>query len=238
MINILNLNEMIKIGIVTVSIGFFSTMLFIFKVKLKNKLSNNEKTVNKTIKSKKDYYYKYKDLFNKLEENKDLDKLDFNFLFIKEIIDKKEIIMGYNKIRECFDVWYDEDKLNYIELDTISQLFAIEFNCKNICVNYQEEYYKEKEKVIQQITKEKSDKHLTKKNSVGAEFKRYNTKKKNDLQKIIPENANNFRKCGDIELWVSLYEKYGTWEKCKNNESSYIWEKKTDKIDKPEINIS
>ena len=70
-----------------------------------------------------------------------------------------KITMTYNSDTQSF-WWYSEPKdVSYIPyipykiLDTVARLFAITYDCKQICVNYKEEWEKERQLVLEDIKK-------------------------------------------------------------------------------------
>ena len=63
-----------------------------------------------------------------------------------------KVIMTYNHISEAF--WWHSpspksDSILYKTLDTVARVFAITHDCKQICINYKEEFLKDKKRVIE-----------------------------------------------------------------------------------------
>lgn len=218
-----------ELGIIltTFAVGIFSS-IYVISLINKNAKKSAEIDIPKNEKPKlrKDYYYKYKDLYENLSEN-NVDDVDFEFKFMKETTELEDcIIIGYNKLGECFDVWYDNNKIQFFELDTLAQLFAIEYDCKEICIDYKKEFDIAREKMIENLKNEKKNLlESESENSLFAKFKDYNTKIKKEEKKVLPERSNRFRHCGKLNFWNGLYEKHGEWKKAKNGESAFIWVK-------------
>lgn len=157
-----------------------------------------------------DYVRSYYDDFEALEE-KDHTEDFLSSLKDKWIIEDTpfgEIIMTYRADQESF--WYYGERRNipYRVLDTVARKFAIDNNCKSICINYKEEFEKGKSAIEEAETnKEKSAQYTTIPNKISkkplAVFKSYNMKKTNNIKKkyIITENANRFTYKGHTSDW-------------------------------------
>jgi len=218
--NTLYTNDSIEVefNFVTI-IQSFSTLFFSFSISfyiiaLFNK-SNNQSEISK-LKSetnlRKKYFYKYKDLFDLTLPVKNTDKLNFKNKFIKDETARKDtIILGYNKEDEIFEVWYDNNKIIFFELDTLAQLFCVENNCKNICINYQNELKLAKSKSLSELEKKRNLPDELNRSSVFVSFKKYNLKSNKNKTKIIPENSNKFKLKGNINDWENIYLSYGEW---------------------------
>jgi hypothetical protein len=112
---------------------------------------------------KKRDYITFSNLFlNKLSkmETRELNQTDIENLRLKTVEQESpygKIIMTYNSDTQSF-WWYSvaEPHLSYIPykiLDTVARLFAITYDCKQICVNYKEEWEKERQLVLEDIKK-------------------------------------------------------------------------------------
>jgi len=133
------------------SISFYIIAVF-YKFNNQSEISKIESETN----LRKKYFYKYKELFDLTLPVENTDKLNFKNKFIKDETSRKDtIILGYNKENEIFEVWYDNNKIIFFELDTLAQLFCVENNCKNICVNYQNELKLAKSKSLSELEKKK-----------------------------------------------------------------------------------
>lgn len=215
---------------ISLFMGLYLLALF-YKNTLKDEEESPEKEISLTeLEKKKLYYYKYQEEFDKLElcdVNKNLD-----LIFLKEKTDSDDlIIMGYNKLKDCFDVWFDNKNVQFMELDTVAQLYAIVFDCKKLCVNYKLEIERSKSEI--NVAKEKT----CEADDVFVKFKKYN-KKKSFNSKGVPEHSNKFHHCGKICHWTELYENHGEWKESDISKNVFTWEKKKMAIDKTPNNIS
>jgi len=218
--NTFNANDMLEFPldftnlIQSVSTIFFSISISFYMVSLFYKYNNKSevsKIESETIIRKK-YFYKYKDLFDLTLPLHNIDKLDLKNKFIKDETTRKDIIiLGYNKENEIFEVWYDNNKITFLELDTLAQLFCVENNCKNICVNYENEIKLAKSKSLSELEKIKNLPDQLNKSSVFVSFKKYNLKNNKNKTKIIPENCNKFKLKGKIKDWENIYLNNGEW---------------------------
>tara|TARA_Y100000389_G_C17465530_1_gene525165 strand:+ start:3576 stop:4370 length:795 start_codon:yes stop_codon:yes gene_type:complete len=172
------------------------------------------------------YEQKYLDEFHELEDrqlsDEELNKLTDKF--VDDETPSGKVIMLYNKGTESFWYYCDTKTLTYRTLDTIARLFAIKYNCKQICVDYKKEWDKGKESAMAQ--KEDDEKSIPEdslsdeddceeeeqEKSVFAQFKSYNIIKnrsnnksekgvKNKRYYIYTEKANRFS-------YKGLYEEY------------------------------
>ena len=55
--------------------------------------------------------------------------------------------MNYDDSVESFTYYCDNKSISYKTLDAVARQYAIKYNCKNICVNYKEEYEKSKKRL-------------------------------------------------------------------------------------------
>ena len=83
-------------------------------------------------------------------------------LIIEDETPYGKISMTYNSDTESFWWFSDSEHSPYITyniLDTVARLFAITYNCKQICKNYKEEWEKERKITLEKIRllKEKAD---------------------------------------------------------------------------------
>ena len=179
------------------------------------------------------YEQKYLDEFHELQDrevsDEELDELTDKF--VEDETPSGKVIMLYNKETESFWYYCDSKTLTYKTLDTIARLFAIKYNCKQICVDYKNEWDKGKEFAMTQ--KEEDEKSVPEdslsdeddckeeqEKSVFAQFKSYNIIKnrseegsKNYSKKkryyIYTEKANRFS-------YKGLYEEH--IDQCKPTE--------------------
>jgi len=120
-----------------------------------------------------------------------------------------EVIMSYKADHEAF--WYYAERRNvpYRTLDAVARRFAIDNDCKSVCVNYKEEFEKGKDAAV--AARDAAGKgpvssgngRRNDKKKPFATFKSYNMKKgKNQAKKyIITENANRFTYKGKPVEW-------------------------------------
>ena len=98
-----------------------------------------------------------------------------------------KVIMTYNHISEAF-WWYSpsssSDSILYKTLDTVARVFAITHDCKKICINYKEEFLKEKKRVIELLENDvKTHKELVSETPITIDDPKY---------AIIVNNKNRF----------------------------------------------
>ena len=175
---------------------------------MKDELQTVAQDEQDTREESKDYERSYYNEFEALEEK------DHGEDFLKELGNMwtiedtpyGEIIMTYKADNEAF--WYYSERRNvpYRILDAVARRFAIDNDCKSVCVNYKEEFEKGKNAVV--AAKEVSAKSpvsggSTRKKKPLATFKSYNMKKGNyhDRKYIITENANRFTYKGNTTEW-------------------------------------
>jgi hypothetical protein len=81
-----------------------------------------------------------------------LDLEDLHTKVVEEDTPYGKVIMTYNHTSEAF-WWYsdsvDSNSIVYKTLDTVARVFAITHDCKKICINYKEEFLKEKKRVME-----------------------------------------------------------------------------------------
>jgi len=142
------------------------------------------------------------------------------------------VIMFYNAETSSFEYYTDKHTdISYEILDTVARLFTIQFNCKQICVNYQREVENGKIKMLSEIEYDKLCKDKQEQNikmreqgSVFASFKSYNKKTGNNVDKkyyIVTDNANRFKYKGKISDYEKFINKSKTDETTSCNKLSY-----------------
>lgn len=152
--------------------------------------------------------------------------------YVQELTPGGEVIMTYNHETESYHYWCNNRSIRYLTLDAVAQKFAIDHNCKVVCVDYNAEYEKAKQKFIEKIkqkldkeqeeqteeqteeqkeeqTEEQTETTADKPKSVFASFKHYNTKDKEEEEQphILPERTNRFSYRGKIDDWIEYREK-------------------------------
>lgn len=175
-----------------------------------NSESNSENGEEDSEEEEEEYFNKYFDELTDLDEREltpiELENLRLNVL--EEETPEGKVIMTYNSDIESFCYYADSKTIAYRTLDTAARLFTITYNCKNICVNYKEEFEKGKEQVVSQkekdnITKAEEESEAENKTiqqptekPIFAKFKSYNTTTKpnnvsTNTQKNTKNNSNN-----------------------------------------------
>lgn len=157
-----------------------------------------------------DYERSYYSEFESLEEK------DHGEDFLKDLGSKwtientpyGEVIMSYKADHEAF--WYYAERRNvpYRTLDAVARRFAIDNDCKSVCVNYKEEFEKGRDAAVaakeaSKCLPSREGSRRSDKKKPFATFKSYNMKKgKNQAKKyIITENANRFTYKGMPVEW-------------------------------------
>lgn len=222
----------------SISISFYIATVF-YKYNNKSEVSKIESETD----IRKKYIYKYKDLYDLTLPVHNIEKLNFKNKFIKDETTRKDIIiLGYNKENEIFEVWYDNNKITFLELDTLAQLFCVENNCKNICINYENEIKLAKSKSLSELEKIKNLPDQLNKSSVFVSFKKYNLKNNKLKTKIIPEKCNKFKLKGKIKDWENIYLNNGEWTPSTVGVNALNWkqinEKKEIEIEKIDESLS
>ena len=166
------------------------------------------------------YEIKYLEEFRKLQE-RELSKDNIKDLITKNVEDETpmgKIIMTYNHETESFWYYCDTKTLTYKTLDAVARLFAIKYDCKQICVDYQKEWEEGRQAVLNQRELENSlddeeeeEEKQKKEDSVFAQFKSYNinsnrTKTKNTSTNSKPyihtDKSNRFSYKGRISDYI------------------------------------
>lgn len=183
-----------------------------------------------------DYEERYYDEFKNLSirELTDDDLTQLKNKYVQELTPGGEVIMTYNKDTESYHYWCNNRSIRYLTLDAVAHKFAIVHNSKAVCVDYNEEYEKARQAIIDKRNKimerNNAEKHVAEAEheqaessgenseqekepkSVFATFKSYNTKQKQqeeDLTSkpvILPEKTNRFSYRGKISEWIESRE--------------------------------
>jgi hypothetical protein len=200
-----------------------------------------------------EYINKYFDELDEMEDA-DLDKdtlIELRNLFLCETTPRGDIVMTYNSDTQSFWYWSDNKNITYSMLDAAARKFAIDYNCKAVCVNYKSEFNnsydaivsrKEDKAVEDKAVEDKAvedksvedkaveDKAVVDKavvsNSVFAKFKSYNTARtettSNTKQHLLTEKANRFSHKGTLEDYEKSKEKTKTNSSEENEEVKSI----------------
>ena len=174
-------------------------------------------------------YYEDFDLMEHRELT-DEDKETLIKTFVEEETPEGTIVMCYNYHSESYHYWCDKKNIKFLTLDTVAQKYALDNDCKEVCVNYKDEFERAKEDLLKILEESKEEKETSNTNtkeepkkdtkkSVFAEFKSYNKNKtsgteaklkrgrkqinKRNVSKnmILPENCNRFSYRGTIDEW-------------------------------------
>ena len=197
------LNFFLFIGILMVG-GCFSTIIVSLALKDLKDLEDEEEKPELSLYEKTCYYeMNYLKEFRELED-RELTQDEIKALSLKNISDETpmgKIIMTYNPETQCFWYYCDTKTLTYKTLDAVARLFTIEHNCKQLCVDYHQEWEKGKQIAIKQkeeAEKEEEKEEEKKVDSVFAQFKSYNinsNRTKNDTNNKIyihTDRSNRF----------------------------------------------
>jgi hypothetical protein len=187
-------------------LGCFMMELFMYRLREKERLyeSEDEESEEDTD-TEENYTDRYYEDFEALamRELTTAELLDLNTKIVREqIAENVEVILTFDKETETF--WYYTNQLkevSYDILETVARKFAIEHDCKQICLQAaQEEEPKQAQEEPKQAQEEEEP---VGKPSVFAKFKNYNTGGKGStpnftsVVKVI-EQMNHFRYRGKI----------------------------------------
>ena len=117
-----------------------------------------------------------------METIENMETIDFDNNIFTEDTPSGKVIMKYNKDTEFFEYYSDRHISNRL-LEVVCRGYVIQFNCKNIYTNYNDEFnnrYKVLQKYDEKVKeKEKENENQEKKeeNDIFATFKSYNMKK-------------------------------------------------------------
>lgn len=168
------------------------------------------------------YESKYFDKLEEMPDDKELTTEEFTAIgghTLTEETPKGLIHMRYNVGTCTFEYYTDKfSDMTYEILDTVARLFAVTFNCKQICVNYRQEVQNGTNRMISDIEYDKmmleNEKEKEKENdkvrSVFASFKSYNKKNGNNVAKkyyVITEKSNRFKFNGKLIDYENTFNK-------------------------------
>ena len=161
------------------------------------------------------YRMKYFQELDELEDRK-MTKKELKDLCKKEIHENTpdgDVIMMYNSDTETFWYYADNKSIKYWVLDTVARLYTINNDCKCVCVNYQEEFYKGKTETMSQKKRDENkdgnsdddEENKEEVKSVFAKFKSYNKGRGNETKDkklkqyhIMTEVSNRFTYKGKL----------------------------------------
>lgn len=194
------------------------------------------------------YINLYYDEFEQLENFKldDETLMNLSNCVVEEMTPQGKILMTYNNKTESFWYWTDNKNINYRFLDTVARRFSLDYNCKQICINYKSELNTAYDKIMKKrinevdLKDEREDNMILDKTDntdngkeIFARFKSYNVKRGNNdsndsndkqiknKQYILAENANRFSYKGTIMDYDEFKNKPNNIE-CNNNDTKKI----------------
>ena len=179
------------------------------------------------------YEIKYLQDFRELEEY-ELTKDEIKCLGTKKVEDETpmgKIIMTYNSDTQSFWYYCDTKILTYKTLDAVARLFAVKYNCKQICVDYQKEWEEGRQAILklkeQEQEEEEEEEEEENRFSVFAQFKSYN---------ITGNRAKTKNSSKDNKMYIHTDKsnRFSYKGKC----CEYIDPLITQKSDNPNCNLS
>lgn len=172
-------------GVVTVGgmLGFLTVALLYRKYMNYLDLLEDEDVNEEDL----DYEDKYYEEFRNLSENELSQDViaSLKDRYVQELTPGGEVIMTYNHETESYHYWCNNRSIRYLTLDAVAQKFAIDHNCKTVCVDYNAEYEKAKQKIIEKLKQKldaKQENKLKEENEDNEENR--------ELEKDTNENEN------------------------------------------------
>jgi hypothetical protein len=194
-----------------VGASLIELFLFRLRVRLNEKgrayIDDDSEEEVETEEEAEDYCNNYQDEFAALSPRKlsEEELKQLNTKFVREqVAEEVEVIMTFDKATETF--WYYTDKLkevSYPILETVARKFAIENDCKIVCLQEQAEQTQAEQTQAEQTPVEQTPgEEPTQAPSVFAKFKSYNAGKGStpnftSVVEVI-EQMNHFRYRGKI----------------------------------------
>lgn len=201
-----------SVGII--SVGFMFSFYFISLIYKKDflfeKFNKNDYNSDFDHDEEDEYEKKYYEDFKKLE-NKELTDEDKDLLkkrILYEDTPDGEVIIYYNKDTESFYYWCDNKNVKYMFLNSVVYKYAIEYNCKSVCVDYTSEL-KCIEKEYEKLQKSKSEEKKCKTNT------KKDVNKNEDVNEIKDEDLNDKEK----NVFVK-FKNYSNQQNMNNNASN------------------
>jgi hypothetical protein len=186
-----NLSKKDKLNLLYIFISMILGGIFtaLFCLRDKNKNKNNKKEIKL-----EEYLDKGNlELKNLLEEDISDERLEeITKEFIEEITPNGLVRLSYNKDKESFTYYSNED-IAYKYLEVVSRLFVIKYNVKKLYINYVEELIKARD-----IKLKKNINLTTKENSIYAISKNKKLPENTEFY-ISPEKSNTYIKLGKIK---------------------------------------
>ena len=192
---IVNMNEADELIIIFCL--YLCLWVCLYVLENKRNISNyeEEKDVNEKVKeneNKKEvevYEEKYlKKVRNiKGDKNKEFNERDLSLSFVMEKTPLGNVLMFYNKQKECFD-YYSDSSMPYRYLEVVSRKYVLMNDCVSLYVDMEDELrlYEEKEK-----KKDRDNGKLVPVKNVFAKFKSYNKEGGSGHVNVAPAPKNN-----------------------------------------------
>ena len=211
------------LGIFTCSftISFFIVALYT------NKNNKDKKYINDELDEEDYYETKYYDAFKELKNTKlsDVEMNNLKELYLLENTPDGDVIINYNNDVESFNYWCDNKNIKYMVLNSVVHKYAIEYNCKSVCIDYKSEYNKalkemyDIEKRIDKSEDNSEDKSEDKseEKNVFVKFKNYKTNVSDNKPKyLLTKYSNRFSYKGTIEEYYKLVNEKNKLKEKKN----------------------
>ena len=175
--------------------------LFLHRMREKENYDSSDSEDEDEGETEENYTDRYYKEFEALEmcELTTSELLDLNKKIVREqVAENVEVILTFDKVTETF--WYYTDHLkevSYDILETVARKFAIEYDCKPICLQAQDAFQ------ATERLKAQEEQQPDSKPSVFAKFKKYNTGGKGSTPNFtsvikVVEQMNHFRYRGKI----------------------------------------
>lgn len=208
----LNVSMILSLSIL---VGGAFMELFLYRLREKQRLEESDISDEEASDEEEDYCTRYYEEFQALATRvlTDDELLNLNTKIVREYVaEKVEVILTYDKNTETF--WYYTDKLkdvSYDMLETVARKFAIENDCKAICLasEAEAEEASEAEAAPSEAAPASTEAAPA---SVFAKFKSYNTGFKGappnftSVVKVV-EQMNHFRYKGKLSDYDATTKK-------------------------------
>ena len=115
------------------------------------------------------------------------------------------VILSYDFDTECFIYYADSTNISFKSLDSIARYFVIENNCKQICVDYKNEWTMAKQNALLMKFNPSNNENKVNKDPVFASFKPYNTLS-NKINPSLTKHLIQTEKCNRFTYKGKLSE--------------------------------
>ena len=113
-----------------------------------------------------------------------------------------KVYMSFCVDKCSFVYWCEDRTVPYLELDAIARKFAIENNCRAICVDYYEEF--ESSVKRSRYVQPRKETVVSQPSDVFATFKEYPSS--SNSKPIMSSHSNSFRRMGDLEEYNRRFD--------------------------------